>query len=66
MNLQSLELEIPGPRDYLVQCIQFSDEDLRLVQLSDLLKRTKPIGKIAWKKQTCGLSVYKTFYFKYI
>ena len=38
MNLQSLELEILGPRDYLVQCIQFSDEDLRLVQLSDLLK----------------------------
>ena len=40
MNLESLELEIPGPRDYLVQCIQFPDEDLKLVQLSDLLKRT--------------------------
>lgn len=40
MNLESLELEIPGPRDYLVQCIQFPGEDLKPVQLRDLLKIT--------------------------
>ena len=40
MNLESLELEIPGPRDYLVECIQFPGEDLKPVQLRDLLKIT--------------------------